>query len=98
MIPGPRYARLRSVDRAAMPHGQMLSAGWARRVRVGLAPCSNDLRCRPRRHAAAPAAAAAAAAAAVAAAAAAVAAPASASAAAGPLLLLVVMEALSRMH
>ena len=47
----PCYARLRSVDRAATPHGQMLSAGWARRVRVGLAPCSNDLQCRPRRHA-----------------------------------------------
>ena len=30
-----------SEDRASAPHGRMLSAGWARWVRVGLAPCSN---------------------------------------------------------
>ena len=52
-IPGPCCARLRSVDRAAMLHGRMFSAGWARRhgVLVGLAPSSNDLQCRPRSHA-----------------------------------------------
>ena len=30
-----------SEDRASASHGRMLSAGWARWVRVGLAPCSN---------------------------------------------------------
>jgi hypothetical protein len=45
VIASQARAALGSVDRAA---GRKLPAGWARRVRVGLAPCSNDLRCRDR--------------------------------------------------